>query len=103
MGVIDFCGTIHIKQRQTSKEPIANVNAIAYSEWTLKGPFCTRNPLLLHRSIRDHTVLFPVMPTDLSCLLYLLLMYFASFALPSASSDESRIQQESTRHSHVLG
>ena len=31
--LIDFCGTIHIKQRQTSKEKIRNTNTIAYCEW----------------------------------------------------------------------
>ena len=34
MGTIDFGGTIHIEQCQTSKKKIAN--AIAHCEWTLK-------------------------------------------------------------------
>ena len=38
MGTNDFYGTIHIKQRQTSKEKIidANVNVITYCEWAIK-------------------------------------------------------------------
>ena len=37
MGTIDFCGTIHIKCRQTSKKTIADANAEDQCEWTLRS------------------------------------------------------------------
>ena len=36
MGTIDFYGTIHIKWCLTSKEKMANEDAIAYCEWALQ-------------------------------------------------------------------